>query len=75
VTPEKAGVETGDPEASESPLAQLPTTRRAILTLLKREGPLDATAVAAALSLTPAAVRQQLGRLEEDGLLAHQDES
>ena len=57
-----------------SPLEQLPTTRRAILNLLKRRGPLDATAVAEALSLTPAAVRLQLTRLEEDGLLAHRDE-
>jgi DeoR family transcriptional regulator, suf operon transcriptional repressor len=58
----------------ESPLQQLPTTRRAILNLLKRRGPLDATAVAGALSLTPAAVRMQLARLEEDGLLTHHDE-
>ena len=73
MTPEH-GRRDGDP-SSESPLAQLPTTRRAILTLLKREGPLDAAAVAAALSLTPAAVRQQLGRLEEDGLLTHHDDA
>ncbi|HTU36590.1 MAG TPA: winged helix-turn-helix transcriptional regulator [Acidimicrobiales bacterium] len=58
----------------ESPLQQLPTTRRAILNLLKRQGPLDAAAVAHALSLTPSAVRLQLTRLEEDGLLAHRDE-
>ena len=58
----------------DSPLQQLPTTRRAILNLLKRQGPLDASAVADALSLTPAAVRLQLGRLEEDGLLVHRDE-
>ena len=75
MTPEGARIETGDREASESPLHQLPTTRRAILTLLKREGPLDAAAVTAALSLTPAAVRQQLARLEEDGLLTHHDDS
>ena len=70
MTPEAAAT-----EAPESPLQQLPTTRRAILTLLKREGPLDAAAVASALSLTPAAVRQQLARLEEDGLLTHHDEA
>ncbi len=58
----------------ESPLQQLPTTRRAILNLLKRQGPLDAAAVGGALSLTPAAVRMQLTRLEEDGLLTHHDE-
>jgi DeoR family suf operon transcriptional repressor len=58
----------------DSPLQQLPTTRRAILTLLKRQGPLDAAAVSRELGLTPAAVRQQLTRLEEDGLLGHRDE-
>ena len=58
----------------ESPLEQLPTTRRAILNLLKRQGPLDAAAVATALALTPAAIRLQLTRLEEDGLLTHRDE-
>ncbi len=63
------------PAPAASPLEQLPTTRRAILNVLKRQGPLDAAAVAEALSLTPAAVRQQLGRLEEDGLLSHRDET
>jgi DeoR family transcriptional regulator, suf operon transcriptional repressor len=61
--------------ATESPLQQLPTTRRAILNLVKRQGPLDAAAVARALALTPAAIRLQLSRLEEDGLLAHRDEA
>jgi DeoR family transcriptional regulator, suf operon transcriptional repressor len=64
---------TPDPSVTESPVQQLPTTRRAILNLLKRQGPLDTSEVARALSLTPAAVRQQLARLEEDGLLAHED--
>ncbi len=59
---------------ARSPLEQLPSTRRAILDLLKRRGPMDAAAVAGALSLTPAAVRLQMGRLEEDGLLAHADD-
>ena len=61
-------------DASQSPIAQLPTTRRAILNLLKRNGPLDAAAVAGALGLTAAAVRLQLSRLEEDGLVTHTDE-
>jgi DeoR family transcriptional regulator, suf operon transcriptional repressor len=64
---------TPEPIATESPVQQLPTTRRAILNLLKRQGPLDTSGVARALSLTPAAVRQQLSRLEEDGLLEHSD--
>jgi DeoR family transcriptional regulator, suf operon transcriptional repressor len=63
--------QAGEPE---SPLQQLPTTRRAILNLLKRQGPLDALAVAAALALTPAAIRLQLSHLEDDGLLRHRDE-
>ncbi len=58
---------------TDSPLATLPTTRRAILNLLKRQGPLAAAEVARALSLTPAAVRMQLVRLEDDGLLARDD--
>jgi DeoR family suf operon transcriptional repressor len=58
----------------ESPIEQLPTTRRAILNLIKRQGPLDSLAVAKALALTPAAIRLQLARLEEDGLLVHHDE-
>jgi DeoR family suf operon transcriptional repressor len=61
-------------EYDESPIEQLPTTRRAILNLIKRQGPLDAVAVAKALVLTPAAIRLQLARLEEDGLLVHRDE-
>ena len=64
---------TPEPSAAESPVEQLPTTRRAIMNLLKRQGPLDTSDVARALSLTPAAVRQQLSRLEEDGLLTHED--
>ncbi len=58
---------------SDSPLDTLPTTRRAILNLLKRQGPLAANEVARALGLTPAAVRMQLVRLEDDGLLARDD--
>ncbi len=59
---------------TEAPLAALPTTRRAILNLLKREGPLTAQQVADALSLTPAAIRMQLVHLEEDGLLERKDD-
>ena len=56
---------------SSSPLQTLPTTRRAILNLLKRQGPCTPAEVAAALSLTTAAIRLQLAHLEEDGLLEH----
>jgi DeoR family suf operon transcriptional repressor len=58
---------------TEAPLATLPTTRRAILNLLKREGPQSAAQVATALALTPAAIRMQLVHLEDDGLLEHRD--
>jgi DeoR family transcriptional regulator, suf operon transcriptional repressor len=58
---------------TDSPLDTLSTTRRAILNLLKRQGPLEASEVARALSLTPAAIRLQLVRLEDDGLLARHD--
>jgi DeoR family suf operon transcriptional repressor len=54
---------------TDSPLQTLPTTRRAILNLIKRQGPRTAAEVASALSLTPAAIRLQLSHLEEDGLL------
>ena len=63
-----------DQTDAESPIEQLPTTRRAILNLLKRNGPLDVAAVARELALSAAAVRLQLTRLEEDGLLRHTDE-
>jgi DeoR family transcriptional regulator, suf operon transcriptional repressor len=52
-----------------APLHTLPTTRRAILNLLKRRGPLGSRDLAAELGLTPAAIRLQLVHLEEDGLL------
>ncbi len=58
---------------TDSPLDTLPTTRRAILNLLKRQGPLTAIGVAEALALTPAAIRMQLVHLEEDGLLSRQE--
>ncbi len=56
----------------EPPLQAVPPTRRAILVALKRGGPQRAQDLAADLNLSVAAVRQQLGRLESDGLVAHQ---
>jgi DeoR family transcriptional regulator, suf operon transcriptional repressor len=55
----------------EPPLQAVPTTRRAILVALKRRGPQRAQDLASELDLTVAAVRQQLGRLESDGLVTH----
>jgi DeoR family transcriptional regulator, suf operon transcriptional repressor len=66
-------VTASEPAVTASPLSTLPTTRRAILNLLKREGPLTAIAVARALALTPAAIRMQLVHLEEDGLLSREE--
>ena len=71
---ERPSTPSTEQEPNESPIEQVPTTRRAILNLIKRQGPLDAVAVAKALALTPAAIRLQLARLEEDGLLVHSEE-
>lgn len=46
------------------------TTRRAILDLVKRRGPLDAPAVAAGLGISGQAVRRHLDALVAEGLLA-----
>jgi DeoR family suf operon transcriptional repressor len=46
-------------------------TRREILLALKRRGPMRAQDLASHLGLTVAAVRQQLARLDQDGLVAH----
>ncbi len=62
---------TGTASAVEPPLQAVPTTRRAILVALKRRGTRRAQDLASDLGLTVAAVRQQLGRLESDGLVTH----
>jgi DeoR family suf operon transcriptional repressor len=62
---------TETPGTVEPPLQAVPTTRRAILTALKRGGSLRTQDLAAELGLTVAAVRQQLARLESDALVAH----
>src|SRR6516162_5311686 len=51
--PDPAVSDPAGTAAAESPLQPLPTTRRAILTLLKRQAPSDVAAVAEALALTP----------------------
>lgn len=50
------------------------STRQAVLVALKRHGVMRAGDLAAELGITVAAVRQQLGRLEEDGLLTHKSD-
>jgi predicted ArsR family transcriptional regulator len=61
--------------ALEPPLQAVPSTRRAILVALKRQGPLRAHDLAAGLDLTVAAIRQQLSRLESDGLVVHRGDA
>ena len=58
-------------ELDAAPLANLPTTRRAILTSIKRAGSITARELATQLGITVAGVRQQLHRLGEDGLVQH----
>jgi len=55
----------------EPPLATMPSTRCAILTSLKRYAVREARDLATELGLTVAAVRQQLLRLDDDGLVTH----
>src|SRR5947208_442557 len=50
--------------------ATLCATRRDILTLLKRKGPLPADEVAKAVGVSGVAVRQHLDVLESEGLIA-----
>jgi DeoR family suf operon transcriptional repressor len=59
------------PPSIEPPLASMPSTRRAVLVALKRHGVMRAGELAKELGITVVAVRRQLGRLEEDGLLTH----
>jgi predicted ArsR family transcriptional regulator len=50
------------------------TTRRALLELLKREGPQDAERLAGRLGVSAMAVRQHLYALQEERLVAHERE-
>jgi predicted ArsR family transcriptional regulator len=54
------------------PLAQLPDSRRAILTQLKNRGIATISQLAAELKLTGEAVRQQLLQLQRDGWVANE---
>jgi predicted ArsR family transcriptional regulator len=49
------------------------TTRRGILEILKKDGQATVTDLAAALKVTPMGVRQHLGLLERDGLVAYSE--
>ncbi len=56
----------------EPPLDTVPPTRRAILIAIKRNGTMSAQTLASQLGISVPAVRQQLGRLHEDGLVIHE---
>jgi len=51
----------------------VPVPRERILHLLKTKGPSTAASLARRLAVTPTAVRQHLARLQEDGLVSHED--
>jgi DeoR family suf operon transcriptional repressor len=50
----------------------MPTTRRAILSALKRNGPMRSRDLASVVGTSVPAVRQQLSRLTEDELVTHE---
>jgi len=58
----------------EPPLATMPSTRRAIVVALKRNGSMRAQDLAEQLGITVAAVRQQLVRLSEDELVTYESD-
>jgi DeoR family suf operon transcriptional repressor len=57
------------------PLDSMPSTRRAILASLKRNGARRSRELVDELGITVTAVRQQLDRLQQDGLVLHRQES
>jgi len=63
-------VSTGE----QLPLDSMPSTRRAILASLKRNGALRSRDLVEELGITVTAVRQQLDRLRQDGLVVHRQE-
>ena len=48
--------------------------RRAIINLLKQEGPIDAAAMSSHLRVTAMAVRQHLYELQKEGLVTYSEE-
>ncbi|MCA1693036.1 MAG: helix-turn-helix transcriptional regulator [Acidimicrobiales bacterium] len=55
-------------------LESIPPGRRAVLSTLKTRGEASAEEIAGVLGVTVGAVRQHLGPLEREGLVAHRDE-
>ncbi len=54
-------------------LVNMPETRRAILTHVKKHGPSPSEVIAEAIGVTLSGTRQHLTSLERDGFLAHTD--
>jgi predicted ArsR family transcriptional regulator len=61
------------PNVAAPPAAPQRSTRRALVKLLKTEGPLDSTRLAARLHLTPMAVRQHLYALQQQKLVTAEE--
>jgi DeoR family suf operon transcriptional repressor len=72
--PDDGGTTAGTADGGSPGLSAVPSTRRVVLATLKRRGAMRAQDLAAELGLTVAAVRQQLNRLDEDGLVTHRRE-
>jgi DeoR family suf operon transcriptional repressor len=60
-------------DAAVSSVDVLPSARRSLVTAIKHEGEIRAEDLAAALGITPSAVRQHLSALERDGLVTHRE--
>jgi DeoR family suf operon transcriptional repressor len=60
--------------ADSSSLATIPATRRQLLLHVKKRGEATADELAAALEITPSAVRQHLAALAADGLVEHRSQ-
>ena len=57
--------------AAEPSLAGLSVSTREVVPALKKRGEARASEIAAALGITPSGVRQHLGALRADGLVAY----
>ncbi|MFK7696646.1 helix-turn-helix transcriptional regulator [Paenibacillus sp. HJGM_3] len=60
---------------SQKDQASVTSTRRAIVTLLKQHGPMDAVTLASKLSLTGMAVRQHLYELQNQEVVEYEEEA
>lgn len=61
-------------EGTNAALSGLPPTRRDLIELIKRNGEIDAEALASRLGITLSGTRQHLAALTADGLITHRRE-